>query len=85
MSSENVREHFTKAEAEALVGKTFENIKLPNVPKGARGLVVATDYQNRNWLVVIKWELSYRRHRGQGMHRWLTKDEMQRLLREVSL
>jgi hypothetical protein len=85
MSSQSGSMHFTKGEAEALVGKTIETgVKLPSVPKGTRGLVVATDCQNRNCLVVIKWGLNSRRRGGQGRYSWFTKDEMQRFLRDAS-
>jgi hypothetical protein len=84
MSSQSGHVHFTKGEAEAEVGKTLETgVMFPNVPKGTRGLVVATDCQNRNWLVVIKWGQRSRRRAGQGRYSWFTKDEMERILREA--
>jgi hypothetical protein len=84
MGSESVHRHFTKGEAEALVGKTFENmVALPDVPQGAHGLVIATAHQNRNWMVVIQWERSQRRRKGQELYRWFTKNELGRSLREV--
>jgi hypothetical protein len=84
MSTQSGHVHFTKGEAEAEVGKTLETgVMFPNVPKGTRGLVVATDCQNRNWLVVIKWGQRSRRRAGQGRYSWFTKDEMERILREA--
>ena len=84
MSEESGRDYFTKYEASVLVGKRFETIvKLPDVSKGAQGLIIAADHQGSNWLIVIKWELHYRRGTEQERYSWFTKDEMLHCLREV--
>lgn len=55
-------EHFTQAEASALIGKTFESVvEFSGVPKGTRGQVIAADAGGLgHWDVVIEWDLPKR-------------------------
>jgi hypothetical protein len=78
--------NFTKAEAHALIGKTFESlVEFSGVPKGTRGKVVAADKQGLgHWDVVIEWELpDDAAGRSRRLRDWFSHDEMQRFMREV--
>lgn len=75
---------FTKGQAEALLGKTFEStVALPNVRKGARGLVIAIEHVDRSWQVVIQWQINARDRGRHGQIGWFIQDELQWCLREV--
>jgi hypothetical protein len=76
------QEGFTKREADALIGKTYQTVaELPNVPQGTRGIVVATDHVGSIWLVGIQWQLIP----GRGRQSWLTKFELQKYTQEVPI
>jgi hypothetical protein len=68
--------HYTQAEAQQLVGQTFESvIEFSRVPKGTRGKVVAIDYMGDGYDLVVEWELgpSAARPNGQGLRDWFTR------------
>ncbi len=82
----NMSDEFTKAEAEALIGKTFEClIEHAGLPKGTRGLVVGADRMGEGYSLVIQWELQLRSVgiRTAPLRDWVMKEDVQEFLQEV--
>ncbi len=76
--------HYGRNEARTLLGKTFEAaIELPDVEKGAQGIVVGIVKSLHGWELVIKWQLKYRRGQGERLTDRFTKEDIRKFMREV--
>ena len=76
------RDRFTRAEAEAKVGKTIKTrVDFSGVSKGTIGQVVKADKMGKDeWDAVIRWDLPNERV---PLDDWFTKDEYERFLEEL--